>query len=296
MSIFLELGLSAAFTLISLAPSVPKWLKKNNGPKIRVNVFTGLPVVNGTDEKEAIYEHMSFGGCTPHISLFNANGDRIAKYTNWNCNSKIDQNVPSDLWADYINGKDLEKAEYITVLASGNDAMMGKMFRWSYSSATVQFKGPDGKTQDARPRCLWIDKNERDGNLMATDFEGFQVHLPDFKIDNSKFRKWNNQTGQMCQGLSRFTMYHDMNPMMFSDMTAQELYIMYGAEDPREIGGARREKRQSQFIQERFLNIQKRFSGSLIKSRDLGQSAVQVCRDKNSMGTDFFSVHEGFVI
>jgi hypothetical protein len=39
--------------------------------------------------------------------------------------------------------------------------------------------------------------------------------------------------------------------------------------------------------------IQKRFAGQLIKSRDLGQSAVEVCTSKSSIGPNFYSYLEG---
>ena len=38
--------------------------------------------------------------------------------------------------------------------------------------------------------------------------------------------------------------------------------------------------------------LQKRFSGMLVKSRDVTQSAVRVCSSKGSVGPDFFSEHE----
>ncbi|KAH3975837.1 hypothetical protein HBH51_083840 [Parastagonospora nodorum] len=39
--------------------------------------------------------------------------------------------------------------------------------------------------------------------------------------------------------------------------------------------------------------FQKRFAGQLVKSRDLGQSAVGTCNSRNSVGPNFFSYHEG---
>jgi hypothetical protein len=40
-------------------------------------------------------------------------------------------------------------------------------------------------------------------------------------------------------------------------------------------------------------DIQKRFIGQLIKSRDRGQSAIETCNSKNSLGPNFYSYHEG---
>jgi len=39
--------------------------------------------------------------------------------------------------------------------------------------------------------------------------------------------------------------------------------------------------------------IQSRFAGILVKSHDLGQSAVEVCTSKSSIGPNFYSHHEG---
>jgi hypothetical protein len=125
MSFIAELGLSTAFTMISLAPMVPEWLRGNPQPQTKINVMVGLPPLSPEQqaEKDHIYKQLSYGGCAPEISLFNANGDRVGHYRNWNCDKVIDQNSPTDLWADYLKKSNTEKAEYITVAAAGTDAI-----------------------------------------------------------------------------------------------------------------------------------------------------------------------------
>ncbi|KAH7079653.1 hypothetical protein FB567DRAFT_533065 [Paraphoma chrysanthemicola] len=250
MALALELGLSAAFTLISLAPMVPEWMKENKGPQIRINVMAGLPALNAEQQKnrEQAYEELGFGGCAPDISLFNPNGDRIGFYRNVGCNNDkgnhIKQNSPEDLFTDYIQKDNVEKPEYITVSAAGEDAICisaitvtppsGEMYAflpgemaavckehnpkqdwsWSESAATIQFKNPKtGTTADARPKCLWIDKPKKDGHKM-THYQGFQVHLTDFKYDNSTFKAWDQDPTHMCDSLARFAGYDQLNVMM----------------------------------------------------------------------------------
>jgi hypothetical protein len=143
--------------------------------------------------------------------------------------------------AEYLEEGNNEKPEYITVTASGFDAIciaavtvthptssdtyaflpgeVGKVctdwapdapYPWSYSAASVQFKDPAGKTGMARPKCLWIDSPDED-NEVSTPWKGFQVHLPDFKLDNSTFKKWEEDPYQMCASKARFGVYRDIN-------------------------------------------------------------------------------------
>jgi hypothetical protein len=94
MSFFAELGLSTTFTMISLVPMVPEWLGGNPQPQTKINVMVGLPPLSPEQqaEKDHIYKQLSYGGSAPEISLFNANGDRVGHYRNWNCDKVIDQN------------------------------------------------------------------------------------------------------------------------------------------------------------------------------------------------------------
>ncbi|KAF2274415.1 uncharacterized protein EI97DRAFT_444160 [Westerdykella ornata] len=253
MALGIEIGLGVAFTMIALAPMVPDWIRNNPLPETKINVMVGLPKLTPEEQgrKEEVYGQLSFGGCAPAIGLFNANGDRIGYYDNDACDdvdegNHVDQNAPKDLMAKYIKPGSTEKTEYITVSAAGIDAICisaitvtfpsssdiyaflpGEVaavcreydpvkhdYQYSDSEATVQFKDPNSqKTQIGRPRCLWIDKSDKDG-LSATKWQGFQVHLPDFKLDNSTFKGWEEDPGQMCNALARFSGYEVLNHMM----------------------------------------------------------------------------------
>lgn len=267
-SIFPELGLGLAFTLISLAPMVPDFVGQNDHPKIKVNVMAGLPniTVEEHSDRERIYKDRSFGGSAPTISLFNANGDRVGFLRNKGGKNTIKQNQPKDLMIDYIEGGNTEKAEYMTVTAGGNDAICisaiwlthpassdsyaflpgevahvcqqhdpEKNYYTSQSSTSIQFKGPDGNVKEARPRCMWIDKPDNKGRS-ATHFQGFQVHLPDFKLDNTTFKSWEQDPAQMCDSLARFGAYDISNEVM-----CPQIFIpapKYGARLPlREVRG-----------------------------------------------------------
>jgi hypothetical protein len=243
---FAEIGLSVAFTMISLAPMVPEWLHGNPKPQTKVNMLVGLPPLNSNEQKDKdeIYEKLSYGGCAPEVSLFNANGDRVGYSRNWKCKHVIDQNSPTDIWADYIKPGNTEKAEYITVSASGTDAICisaiavtyptssdtyaflpGEVaavcnthnpdykYSWSPSASSIQFKSQSGQTQDGRPKCLWIDKPDDDGDS-TTHYQGFQVHLPDFKLDNSTFKTWQDDPSHMCDSLARFGSYDKLDPTL----------------------------------------------------------------------------------
>lgn len=241
-----EIGLGIAFTIISLAPSIPDWLKKNESPQIRVQIRTGLPQTEGLDEKarKETYSKLSMGGAVPNIVLFNANGDRIAHHRNKGGKKKMEQDAPHDVLADYFTKGSTQTPEYITITASGPDAICitsvtvtppntqemwalvpgeiaaecsgrGKVWPWYYSAGSVQITSQDGKTkEDVRPRCLWIDKSgDYDGTYQESSvgFEGFQVHLPDFKLDNSKWKEWQGDLGQMYDSVSRFAVLQKLN-------------------------------------------------------------------------------------
>jgi hypothetical protein len=70
--------------MISLAPLVPEWLNGNSQPQTKVNIMVGLPPLNAEQQKEKkkLYNQMSYGGCAPEVSLFNANGDRVGSSGN----------------------------------------------------------------------------------------------------------------------------------------------------------------------------------------------------------------------
>jgi hypothetical protein len=254
-SLFAEIGLSVAFTLISLAPMVPDLFKgAPPGPQTRINVMAGLPKLSQEQQqnqqtREQAYQDMSYGGCAPDVSLFNTNGDRVGFYRNICNNDKegdhINQNNIKDLWADYTTKGNTEKAEYITVSASGIDAICisaitvsfpnagdtyaflpGEVaavckdhnpkydFHWSESEATIQFADPKtGTSAIARPKCLWIDKADKQG-AKATKYQGFQVHLIDFKLDNSTWAAWEKDPTHMCDSMARFGGYETLNVMM----------------------------------------------------------------------------------
>ncbi|KAF2184700.1 hypothetical protein K469DRAFT_496934, partial [Zopfia rhizophila CBS 207.26] len=118
-----ELGLGLAFTIISLARSIPDWIKKNDSPKTKVQVYMGIPPITPNDDKDKIYKERSYSGSAPNIALFNMNRDRIGLYRNDNGKKMIGQNSPGDILVDYFKEDSTEKAEYVTVSASGPDAI-----------------------------------------------------------------------------------------------------------------------------------------------------------------------------
>lgn len=193
MALETELGLSAAFTLISLAPAVPDWLEGDPGPQITVNVMAGTPVIPEDQfcNRERYTEEQSFGGCAPDISFFGPNGDRVAYKRNQGCDRKgsgnrIEKGSPKDIMADFIGENNLEKPEYITVSAQGTDAMCisvvtvkppsgelyaflpGEMARvckdynsaydwhYSFSEAQIQFKNPNTGTTSVSQAHLMV--------------------------------------------------------------------------------------------------------------------------------------------
>jgi hypothetical protein len=146
-----------------------------------------------------------------------------------------------ELHATYHNAGETQKPEYIIVQSSGIDAICiaavtvthpassdtyaflpGEVcktcgdwdpdndYSWSNSAAVVQFKGPDGSTAEARPKCMWLDSPDSN-KAVATQWKGFQVHLPDFKMDNSKFKAWEGDPYHMCGSKARFGVFKDLN-------------------------------------------------------------------------------------
>lgn len=87
--------------------------------------MVGLPPLNPEQQKEKdkIYKELNYGGCAPEMSLSNANGDRVGYSRNWDCKHVIDQNSQTDVKADYFKKGNTEKADYITISASGTDAI-----------------------------------------------------------------------------------------------------------------------------------------------------------------------------
>lgn len=198
-----------------------------------------------------IYEHIDemLNYTTAIMTLFNQNGDRLAYHLNDSGKQKLGHGATKDYQATYHDGVDTQKPEYILVQASGPDAIClaavtvthpqssdtyaflpgetGKvcgdwnqeMFNisWSNSGQTVQFKSPDGKMEAARPKCLWIDSPDS-GMTSATGIKGFQVHLPDFKLDNSRFKEWEGDTYQMCGSAARFGVFKALNEYSKSEL------------------------------------------------------------------------------
>ncbi|KAF2689398.1 hypothetical protein K458DRAFT_484129 [Lentithecium fluviatile CBS 122367] len=234
-----ELGLGVAFALMFLAPSLDQ--SQNDSPKIRVQIKVGLESADGDEyEREEVYKNLNMGGAVPNVVLFNANGDRIAYHRNEGGNEKMEHNAPHDIFAEYFDQGSTQTPEYISVTASGSDAVcitsvsvtppntkemwaflpgeiaaecagQGKTWPWFYSQASITVKSEDGFTEEnVRPRCLWIDRSSEE-QAASVPFEGFSAHLPDFKVDNSKWEEWENDLFQMCASGARFEVYEHMN-------------------------------------------------------------------------------------
>ncbi|KAF1971957.1 hypothetical protein BU23DRAFT_599902 [Bimuria novae-zelandiae CBS 107.79] len=217
-----ELGLGFAFILIALAPMVPDWLKKNEGPTVSVKIMAGMP-----DDQTGT---SSFGGSIPQIALFDVNGGRLGYWRNED-KKTISKGSMVELQVPYIKTDDNQKPEYITLTASNFDAVcivsvvvthptssdtyaflpgevagVCKDQVWegeenstlvSEQVSSIQFKNPnDGQMALARPKCLWIDSADEHGEK-RTKWKGMSVHLPDFKLDNSVFKGWEEHPEQM---------------------------------------------------------------------------------------------------
>jgi hypothetical protein len=362
-TIAVELGLGIAFTIISLAPSIPEWIKKNEGPKLRVQIRTGLPQTPGMDEKEREkeYDRVSMAGHVPNVVLFNAAGDRIAHYRNRK-SENMGHNAPHDIFADYFDDKNTQTPEYITITASGPDAIcitsvtvtppntqemwaivpgevasecnkLGKNWSWGYSDASVQITSSDGKTkEDVRPKCLWIDKTgKRDGTLQENNigYEGFMVHLPDFKLDNSKWKEWQGDLHQMCDSNARFAVHQQLNdlqcPVKFDppppqagqtlpypeaiachpdlwhhepkddpaldERGAEEVECMF-EDDNCILSRHRRSVIRATPTEKPYRRDGNQFAGSLIWSQDERVSAIELCQDPASRQADLYSERE----
>lgn len=169
------------------------------------------------------------------------NGDRLAYHLNDGGKDTISQGTTKEVQALYHNEGDNQTPEYILVQASGHDAICiaaitvthpassdtfaflpgevaqvcsdwdnNQDYAWSNSEVAIQFKGKDGTTAAERPKCMWIDSP--DGNRdAATPWKGFQVHLHDFKMDNSRFKAWQDDPYHMCGSKARFGVYHALN-------------------------------------------------------------------------------------
>ncbi|KAF1976069.1 hypothetical protein BU23DRAFT_456869, partial [Bimuria novae-zelandiae CBS 107.79] len=63
-------------------------------------------------------------------------------------------------------------------------------------------------------------------------------------------------------------------------------------------GGSKRDplacigRKRSEPIVKRQEKLQSKFSGKLVKSHDIGQSARELCESENSVGPNFYSYHE----
>jgi hypothetical protein len=241
-----EVGLGIVFTAIAFAPSVPSWLQAANDGGIHSNVEIGVgipwtdPSQMGSDNdaaKQQLYKDLGFGGDAPNIALFDAEGNRIGVYQA--NGAKINQeDQPSFPITSFDKSNDAEP-DYLTLSTSGTDNICidhvsvvhgnakmafvpgeiakvcnnatGKDYPW-YPSGAKMTVSTQGNDYDYFPACLFLGG---DPHAPAGDapYEGLQIHLSDFHIDNSTMRAWNNDPTQMCASLSRFAMYKHMNEM-----------------------------------------------------------------------------------
>ncbi|KAF2437197.1 hypothetical protein P171DRAFT_478182 [Karstenula rhodostoma CBS 690.94] len=233
-----ELGLGAAFTMIALAPMVPEWVKKPEGPKMNVKILAGSPDDNSDN---------TFGGAVPQIALFDVNGERLGYWRNEGGKELLGKGNTADKQVGYIKEKDNRKPEYITLTASGFEGICitsvvvfhpessdtfaflpgeiaaqcesvwdehdGESLLWSNQVTNIQFQSPAGKKGTARPKCLWIDSPDENGKT-TTKWKGLGTHLPDFKLDNSTYKEWERDPFQMCGSKARFGLYEKINEMM----------------------------------------------------------------------------------
>jgi hypothetical protein len=96
------------------------------------------------------------------------------------------------------------------------------------------------------------------------------------------------------------------NPCKDSRLTEREgkdLMALFGQQCDQETtwkpGGRKRAAKERRLLQSRqeqsgvdVRKIQSRFAGKLVKSRDPGQSASELCNSRSSIGPNFYSYHE----
>ncbi|KAF1984884.1 hypothetical protein K402DRAFT_455480 [Aulographum hederae CBS 113979] len=242
-----ELGLGLVFTAISLAPFVPDWINAAKGERTQVLIGTGLPVVQANEDKNEMYDEYSFGGSTPNVALFGANGDRIGNSYNGRVNeNKIEHESSRKIQVESWNKNNAATPEYMTISASSADTVcithvvvtsaqteetyaivpgmvaqecnkVGKNYPWYPSSRSVQMRNPQtGSSDPIQLNCLMIGQplnGRTEFPKVRVPFEGFSAHLYDFKLDNTKWEQWSEDNTQMCNSEARFTMWTNINEM-----------------------------------------------------------------------------------
>ena len=217
MSLLYTIGYVGSALAPVLSPS-GLWSKPSAGSN-KVRIWAGLSRDND--------QQRSTGGDAPDIVLWDSNGTFInydlaktwAGYRAHIGNGKFrDYSVPNE------NGRKAGSAEYISVIAGGDDGLC-------LTAVTVRTSEADGLTwtgdigyacglpwyaQEAtisksnhRPKCVWLDDNHTPG---SHKWKGMSVHLPSFTIEGQQnaenlAESWKSNNDLVCQSEARWSMY-----------------------------------------------------------------------------------------
>ena len=163
----------------------------------------------------------NFSGNQPGLNLYDGRGKLIG-YT-FGTKDKISEGGACDILVPYDDkSRNKENPEYISVVNGGYDALciayitvhppiqdpivwtgtLGAMCGadWYHSKLWTR------SARRIQPKCIWIDRG-RDSNIQ---FEGFGMHIYDFRTSEERAKEYNDNIDLMCKSSPRFRMYEKM--------------------------------------------------------------------------------------
>lgn len=267
----------------------------------------------------------SLGGNTPGVSLWTVRGEAIGGVFG---TSKIvpDGNFISiPVAANATLGN--VPAEYVAITNGGDDAIcVAYVSVTSPAGDTSVFFGDTGYlcgadwypsqllvgTQNAMPKCIWIDRNGSNG----LRFQGFGVHIPDFTNFPARALQYNRSIDTMCKSGPRFRMYETIetqdsilyfNPPLQYNPDGTDVDVSKVINNPGVMADLNMDLNNAICSSEAFKggcpnNAKSRTrkikrdtswaDGQLVISAYQQHSAREVCESSTSVGPDFVSLSE----
>ncbi|KAF3481754.1 uncharacterized protein GIQ15_04513 [Arthroderma uncinatum] len=160
------------------------------------------------------------GGNTPNIALFNEKGDRIG-FKSGKGHGNIDEGRFADISVSPIDSKNTELPTYISISASGTDAIcissiavtpptnadyfafLGDTAKacgatWYYSSQPIKTTDESGDIKYYKPACFWIDGPGDNGKTTGNLPQGIGIHLTDFVGNKKRQAQYQAHNEIMC--------------------------------------------------------------------------------------------------
>ncbi|RDL38340.1 uncharacterized protein BP5553_02680 [Venustampulla echinocandica] len=200
-------AIGGVFLALSIYPLALTYLPPKAKTATAVRIKLGLPQFQ---DKVA-----SLAGDKPAVSLFNSNGERIGfTLGGGHIEEDSDTKPTGDIQVMHINQEQNSFAEYISISATGSDAIC-------ISSITITMAADDQPNFalfgdipiSSRGQDVSLQRYKTTGKTTNDIKQGISWHVTDFLGHENRIEQYNTHPDTMCKSIPRLQMWDYMDPL-----------------------------------------------------------------------------------